>query len=196
MARRPELMDFAREHGLKIGTIADLIRYRLQRDHSVERVSEREVETDFGPFRLYTYEDHVNRNVHLALVRGEVDPEGDNLVRVHLQNTLNDVVGVRGEGLGWPLRSAMRRIADEGAGVVVILRWDEDPRDLVDDAMGGEREADLRGGEESNVLRTYGVGAQILRDLGVRHMRVLSAPKQMYGLSGFGLDVTEYVDCD
>jgi 3,4-dihydroxy 2-butanone 4-phosphate synthase/GTP cyclohydrolase II len=203
MARRPQLMGFAREHGLKIGTIADLIRFRLQQDHSVERVSEREIETDFGSFRLVSYEDHVHRCVHLALVKGEIDADPV-LVRVHLQNTLNDVVGVTNERLGWPLRDAMKRIADEGTGIVVLLRWAEDPLSLISAAQDGrpgedaEGQADrnMRGGGESTVLRTHGVGAQILRDLGVTRMRVLSAPKQMHGLSGFGLEVTEYVDCE
>ena len=200
MARRPQLMSFAREHDLKIGTIADLIRFRLQRDQSVERVGEREVETEFGRFRMVSFEDHVHRSVHLALVRGEIGDEPA-LVRVHLQNTLNDVVGVTDGKLGWPLRSALKRIADAGAGVVVLLRWDEDPISLIptsDARTRAEHEQDrnMRGGGESTVLRTHGVGAQILRDLGVRRMRVLSAPKQMHGLSGFGLEVTEYVDCE
>jgi 3,4-dihydroxy 2-butanone 4-phosphate synthase / GTP cyclohydrolase II len=200
MARRPQLMSFAREHGLKIGTIADLIRFRLQQDHSVERVAEREVETEFGAFRLVSYEDHVHRSVHLALVRGETSDD-PTLVRVHLQNTLNDVVGVTNERLGWPLRGALKRIADAGAGVVVLLRWHEDPLSLIsvaDEEAVAERQVDrnMRGGGESTVLRTHGVGAQILRDLGVTRMRVLSAPKQMHGLSGFGLEVVEYVDCE
>lgn len=200
MARRPQLMAFAREHGLRIGTIADLIRYRLQRDQSVERVAEREVRTESGSFRMISYQDHVHRSVHFALVMG--DPAGDQptLVRVHLQSTLNDVVGVTSEPLGWPLRRALERIAEEGAGVVVLLRPDEDPRSLVaaPDAAVEEEGADrnLRGGGESSVLRTHGVGAQILRDLGVTRMRVLSAPKNLHGLSGFGLEVVEYVDPD
>lgn len=200
MARRPQLMAFAREHGLRIGTIADLIRYRLQRDQSVERVAEREVRTESGSFRMISYQDHVHRSVHFALVMG--DPAGDQptLVRVHLQSTLNDVVGVTSEPLGWPLRRALERIAEERAGVVVLLRPDEDPRSLVaaPDAAVEEEGADrnLRGGGESSVLRTHGVGAQILRDLGVTRMRVLSAPKNLHGLSGFGLEVVEYVDPD
>jgi 3,4-dihydroxy 2-butanone 4-phosphate synthase / GTP cyclohydrolase II len=196
MARRPQLMSFARQHDLKIGTIADLIRFRLQRDQSVERVAERLVQTEFGEFRMVSFEDHVHRSVHLALVMGDVTA-APTLVRVHLQNTLNDVVGVTGERLGWPLREALRRIAEEGAGVVVLLRWDEDPLSLVgaDDEPGGV-DRNMRGGGESTVLRTHGVGAQILRDLGVTRMRVLSAPRQMHGLSGFGLEVVEYVDCE
>jgi len=196
MARRPQLETFAREHGLKIGTIADLIRYRLQHEESVERVAEHAVETEFGPFRLIAYEDHVSRNVHLALVKGDLTRPEPPLVRVHVQDTLGDVVGVRSPELGWPLRSAMEQIATAGHGVVVLLHYGESPRELLaavrslGRAPGGER-LPPPGGQ---VLRSYGTGAQILRDLGVHRMRVLSAPKQMHGLSAFGLEVVEYVD--
>ena len=201
MARRPELELFAREHGLRIGTIADLIRYRLQHDQSVERVAEQQVVTEFGDFRLVCYEDQVNHNIHLAMVRGDLSRPEPPLVRVHVQDTLGDVVGVISPELGWPLRSAMQRIAASGHGVVVLLHYGEAPRDLLAavHALQGPLEAELSpvsgpvpdGGP---VLRSYGTGAQILRDLGVQRMRVLSAPKQMHGLSGFGLEVVEYVD--
>lgn len=195
MARRPELESFARQHGLRIGTIADLIRYRLQHEESVERIAEQTVMTEFGAFRLVCYEDHVSRNVHLALVKGDLGGEPP-LVRVHVQETLGDVVGVQSPELGWPLRSAMRQIAATGHGVVVLLRYGESPREL----MSSVRSLTGAGGAVRNppaggaVLRSYGTGAQILRDLGVKRMRVLSPPKQMHGLSGFGLEVVEYVD--
>src|SRR6186713_241026 len=121
MARRPDLEKFAQLHNLKIGTIADLIRYRLEKERSVERIAEQAVQTEFGAFRMYCYEDHVNRTVHLALVAGEVSNDKPPLVRVHLKNTLGDVVGIHEPALGWPLRSAMQRIAKEGNGVIVIL---------------------------------------------------------------------------
>jgi len=195
MARRPDLERFAREHGLKIGTIADLIRYRLEKERSVERISEQLVNTDFGPFRMYCYEDHVNRTVHLALVRGEVGPHCVPLVRVHLRDTLRDVVGIRDEMLGQPLRTAMQRIAQESAGVIVILRPEETPRDLMDAVQAINHPAGTEGTHPagSRVLRTYGIGAQILKDLGLTRMRVLSAPKQLHGLSGFDLEIVEYV---
>ncbi len=195
MARRPQLETFAREHGLKIGSIADLIRFRLQNEVSVERISDQAVATEFGEFRLLSYEDHVNRNVHLALVHGDLAC-GVPLVRVHVQDTLGDVVGVQSPRLGWPLRAAMRRIAEAGAGVVVLLRYPEEPRQFVAAiralAIDGVPEPARR--ERVAVLRTFGTGAQILRDLGVTRMRVLSAPKQMHAISGFGLEVVEYVD--
>lgn len=196
MARRPDLEAFAQRHQLKIGTIADLIRYRLDKERSIERISEQMVDTEFGAFRMYCYEDHVNRTVHLALVRGDLVSPRVPLVRVHLKDTLRDAIGVREERLGWPLRAAMQRIAQEDHGIIVVLRPDETPRDLMDAVQAVHRDESPSGAYRSpaKVLRTYGIGAQILKDLGVTRMRVLSAPKQMHGLSGFDLEVVEYVD--
>ena len=195
MARRPELENFAREHGLRIGTIADLISYRLQHEESVARVAEHDVDTEFGAFRMVAYEDLVSRNLHLALVKGDLTSPEPPLVRVHVQDTLGDVVGVQSPELGWPLRSAMQQIATGGHGVVVLLHYGEAPSDLLaavrslSRPIGAERQTPPGG----QVLRNYGTGAQILRNLGVHRMRVLSAPKQMHGLSGFGLEIVEYV---
>jgi 3,4-dihydroxy 2-butanone 4-phosphate synthase/GTP cyclohydrolase II len=196
MKRGGDLIQFARTNGLKIGSIADLIRYRLKKERSVERISEQDVETEFGQFRMYCYEDRVHRDVHLALVRGTLDGRKAPLVRVHLTDTLRDVIGIRSDR-GWPLRDALRRIAEEGTGVVVILRQPESPRDLVEAARA--LEATKSGSprhEGAPVLRTYGIGAQILQDLGVTRMRVLSAPRQMAAISAFDLEITEYVDSD
>ncbi len=191
MARRRDLEGFARTHGLKIGTIADLIRYRLNKERSVERIEDRAIDTEFGRFRLVCYEDHVNRTVHVALVRGALDPAKPPLVRVHLSETLRDVVGVRAPQLGWPLRDAIKRVADDGNGIVVFLRNEESPLELIESvrALGGGARP-----PPGHVLRTYGIGAQILQDLGVSRMRVLSARKQLQGLAAFGLTITEYVD--
>ncbi len=196
MARRPDLERFAAEHGLKLGTVADLIRYRMANEQTVVRATETSVRTEFGEFRLVAYEDIIDRAVHVALVRGAPSPERPVLVRVHVQNTLGDVLAVNEEAFGWPLRSALRRVADEGEGIVVVLRKPEHTEDFLTrlKQLHMPPRGDTGGG--SQVLRTYGIGAQILKDLGVRRMRVLSAPKRMYGISGFGLEVTEYVDCD
>ncbi|HEX5420222.1 MAG TPA: bifunctional 3,4-dihydroxy-2-butanone-4-phosphate synthase/GTP cyclohydrolase II [Gammaproteobacteria bacterium] len=195
MARRDALVEFARRHGLKIGTIADLIEYRLAKEESVEAIGELEVDTEFGPFRMVCFEDHINRTVHLALVRGKLDPETPTLVRVHRQETLSDVIGIRDARLGWPLRDAMSVIAEHGQGVVVVLRQEESARELMRAvrglAGGGGTVKQLR--EHSMDLRMFGTGAQVLRALGVRRMRVLSSPKNMHALSGFGLEVVEYV---
>jgi 3,4-dihydroxy 2-butanone 4-phosphate synthase / GTP cyclohydrolase II len=195
MARRPDLERFARQHGFRIGTIADLIRYRLEKERNVERIAETAVDTEYGEFTMYCYDDHVNRAVHVALVKGDLSSVATPLVRVHIQDTLGDVIGVRSRSLGWPLDSAIKRIADEKVGVVVLLRDQESSRDFIEaieylhrstDEVQARREGDA-------VLRTYGIGAQILRDLGLSKIRVLSAPKHMYAISGFDLEITEYV---
>jgi 3,4-dihydroxy 2-butanone 4-phosphate synthase / GTP cyclohydrolase II len=199
MARRPDLETFAREHGLKIGTIADLIRYRLDNEHSIERIAETKIRTEFGEFQLFTYQDAVDSTVHLALVKGSIDPSTPTLVRVHLRNTLADMLGAESDQFGWPLRRAMKRVADEGSGVIVVLRKSEASRDLVQQIISLNRPQTVGADEhpsDPKVLRTYGVGAQILVDLGVRRMRVLSNPKRLHGISGFGLEVVEYVACD
>jgi len=202
MARRADLEQFAREHQLRIGTIADLIRYRLQNEHTIERVAETKINTEFGEFRLVTYQDSIDNTVHLAMVRGEIRAGEPTLVRVHLRNTLSDVLGAEHPQFGWPLRRALHRIADDG-GIVVLLRKPESPKDLVKQIVGldqqprvEEHPGESHFGDERQVLRTYGIGAQILSDLGVRKMRVLSAPKRMQAISGFGLEVVEYVACD
>jgi 3,4-dihydroxy 2-butanone 4-phosphate synthase/GTP cyclohydrolase II len=205
MARQPELLRFARQHGLRIGTIADLIRYRLRTERSVERIAERSVTTAHGEFRMLAYQDHVHRDVHLALVRGDLDARVAGrpapLVRVHLPETLRDLVGIVEPMARWTLDAALRRIAEEGAGVVVVLRQPESPRELAEavrgisdpppSAVGAPAEAPQS--VEAPVWRTYGIGAQILQDLGLRRMRVLSSPKQMLGLAAFGLEVDEYL---
>lgn len=195
MARRPDLEKFAREHKVRIGTIADLIRYRLEKERNVERISETTIETEYGEFALYCYDDLINRAVHVALVKGDLASTDSPLVRVHLQDTLGDVIGVKSRSLGWPLNSAIKRIAEEEVGAIVLLRGQENARDFVEAVDGlGKRRDEIearRSGDE--VLRTYGVGAQILRDLGLSKIRVLSAPKQMYAISGFDLEITEYV---
>jgi 3,4-dihydroxy 2-butanone 4-phosphate synthase/GTP cyclohydrolase II len=187
---------FAEEHGLKIGSIADLIRYRLEKEKSVEPISEQMVETEFGEFRLVCFEDHISRNVHAALVKGDLGGDEPPLVRVHVQDTLGDLLGVQNQKLGWPLRKAIEHVAEEGRGVVVVLRYNESPRQFVNavsslSAPVDEVSARRDGG---SVLRSYGTGSQILRELGVTRMRVLSAPKQMHAISGFGLEVVEYID--
>jgi 3,4-dihydroxy 2-butanone 4-phosphate synthase/GTP cyclohydrolase II len=196
MARRPDLEAFAATHGLKIGTIADLIRYRLRQERSVERIAEQDVQTEFGAFRLLAYEDHVHKDVHLALVRGKLDSVASPLVRVHPIDTLSDLVGLREPGRTWTLREAMKRIADVGTGVVIVLRDHASPRELADAVAAlGQKAAKPAAAAHAppQVLRTYGIGAQILKDLGVTRMQVLSAPKQLQGISAFGLEITGYV---
>lgn len=196
MARRPDLERFAREHDIKIGTIEDLIRYRMQNERTTECVAEAEFPTQHGHFRLYAYQDTVENGLHLALVAGEISPERPTNVRVHVEDLLCDTLGAA-HGCGWPLHDAMERVAEMGEGVVVILRKPENPRMLVQrihqyQVTGGRPETDRRSDAPED-LRTYGLGAQILSDLGVRRMRLMSAPKIFHGIAGFGLEITEYI---
>ncbi|WP_348766860.1 bifunctional 3,4-dihydroxy-2-butanone-4-phosphate synthase/GTP cyclohydrolase II [uncultured Salinisphaera sp.] len=197
MARLPDLEAFAAEHDIKLGTIADLIRYRIEHERTVVRVTESQVDTEFGPFTLYSFEDEVDKVLHFAMVRGTIDAETPTLVRVHVRNTLADMLGVRHGDFGWPLRDTLARVAEEGCGVVVVLRKPETARELIERIRIVEGKVPPHApdgvGDESRILRTYGVGAQILTDLGVRRMRVLSAPMRLQGISGFGLEVVEYL---
>lgn len=195
MARRPDLEIFAKQHDIKIGTIADLIRYRLDTERNVERIGNAIVQTAHGDFTLYCYDDHVNQAVHVALVKGDLNTVDTPLVRVHLQDTLGDVIGVQSRSLGWSLGSVIERIAEEEVGVIVLLRDQESSRDFMDsvETLGQHRDELEKRRSGNEVLRTYGVGAQILRDLGLSKIRVLSAPKHMYAISGFDLEITEYV---
>lgn len=197
MARRPDLERFAKEFNFKIGTIADLIRYRLENERSVERIAECELTNDIGNFHLVTYRDRIDKGVHFALVKGQIQRDKATLVRVHMPHYLSDVLGVKRGDTGWPLKNAMKFIHDAGEGVIVLLGQVEDQSELLLRVCQyhDEDEGEIEVRRESNPdLRTYGVGAQILLDLDVRKMRVLSAPKRLHGLSGFGLEVVEYLD--
>ncbi|MEE8118578.1 MAG: 3,4-dihydroxy-2-butanone-4-phosphate synthase [Gammaproteobacteria bacterium] len=196
--RGPQLAQFAVENNLKIGTIADLIRYRMEKEKTVERLSSQKIQTEFGEFEAFSFNDRIENTVHFALVAGKISENSPTLVRVHVQSTLSDVLGINWETLGWPLRDAMRRIAKEG-GVLILLRVKETTEELTQlfDTQGESRtpsDAEDKRENGVTVLRTYGVGAQILTDLGVCKMRVLSAPMRMHGISGFGLEVVEYVE--
>jgi 3,4-dihydroxy 2-butanone 4-phosphate synthase/GTP cyclohydrolase II len=196
MARRPDLEVFAAQHGLKIGTISDLIGHRLRTETTIRRVSEKRLSAAQGDFRLTAYEDTLDARLHFALVRGNPAQDPAPLVRVHVQDTLCDLLGDYMDGCALPLQAAIARVAREPAGVVVVLGTPPDARGML--ARLGAGAAGDEGwtkslGAASQELRTHGIGAQILHDLGVSRMRVLSSPKIMHGLTGFGLEVTEYV---
>ena len=196
MARRPDLEKFAADHNIKIGTIADLIEYRMLNEKTVERMVTSRMPTEFGEFKLHAYRNVIDNQVHLALVKGDLEPGQATLVRVHVENSLCDIFGSLRDDCGWPLRDALQRIAEEGHGVAIILRL-ADESDVIINRIRHYAEVD-KGIDQPRTevgsdLRTFGIGAQILTDLGVHKMRVLSAPKKFHGLSGFGLEVVEYV---
>ncbi len=197
MARRDDLERFAERHSLKVGTIADLIEYRMMHEKTVERVAQCNMPTRFGEFKMTTYRDTVSRGVHFALVKGDIVSDRPTLIRVHVQDCLCDIIGSLRDGCGWPLSDAMQRVANEpDGGVVVVLRNDESSEHLIHRvtryAEQDEGEKTIAS-EPAEDVRTHGMGAQILLDLGVRKMRILSAPKKLHGISGFGLEVEEYV---
>jgi len=199
MARRPQLERFAAEHGLKIGTIADLIQYRIEHEQTVARVGECPLPTAWGDFTLYAYQDIVADQLHWALVYGQPEKQKEALVRVHVEDVLGDGLMADLAGGAWPLRAAMQRVAAEGDGVIVVIRGDDDANTLV--RRMAELKMRSRGIElpqpvTGSELRGYGVGAQILLDLGVRRMRVLGTPKKLHAVSGFGLEIIEYLSCD
>ncbi|HHJ19065.1 MAG TPA: 3,4-dihydroxy-2-butanone-4-phosphate synthase [Gammaproteobacteria bacterium] len=196
MARKPDLEKFAALHNLKMGTIEDLIHYRVHHEKSVHRVAETLLPTEFGDFNLIAYENQISGHVHFALVMGEVAGHDPVMVRVHLQDALADILPVSSSAFGWPLRDALQRIANEGKGVAVILRQPEADSHLVarikniEHAKNTGQEKTSAGPED---VRTFGIGAQILSDLGVHRMRLLSSPKKFHALGGFDLEVEEYI---
>jgi len=188
MARLPDLLVFAREHGLKVGTIADLIHHRSATESLVRRVWEQPVETAHGRFQLVAYEDAPAGQVHLALVHGEIRVEREVLVRVHEPFSAIDLLDAASCAHSWNLGEAMRTIAQSEAGVIVLLHREESGQAML------QRLRAQTGAAAAKVdLRTYGIGAQILRDLGVARMRVMAQPRKMPSMAGFDLEVTGYL---
>ncbi|TWC36250.1 GTP cyclohydrolase II /3,4-dihydroxy-2-butanone 4-phosphate synthase [Pseudomonas sp. SJZ079] len=190
MARRPELEEFAAQHGIKIGTIADLIHYRLIHERTVERIGEQVVDSELGQFHLVTYRDSVEGDVHMALTLGSISADQPTLVRVHNMDPLRDLFMVNQAGR-WSLRAAMAKVAEAGSGVVLLLGNPLTGQDLL-------AHLDRQLGDESKVVNpttysTVGAGSQILRDLGVRKMRLMSSPMKFNAISGFDLEVVEYL---
>ncbi len=200
MARRPDLEEFAQKHELKIGTIADLIHYRTANEHTVERVAEGVMATEYGEFNYVTYRDEIQNCTHLVMMLGDVEAEEPTMVRVHNRaEVLRDVVGAvnPGDEPKWTMRKALAQVAKEGKGVVLLL----DNGERID--MGESVELMLNGRQKSKVnisasgaYLTVGTGSQILRDLGVRKMRLLSSPMKFNAISGFDLEIEEYIPCE
>ncbi len=206
MARLPDLIEYSRKHGLKIGTIADLISYRLKNDPTVRRVSENYLDLKQGRFRSFVYHDVEKGGTHLALVRGEIVPGRVMPVRVHIHRGLLDVVLSPSSPWSWTLENAIQAISEQETGVIVILSYNENLEELVSRiSLHGDKIAvksrDLestginrRRNNNPGNLRMLGAGGQILADLNVNRILALGRKKKAYGLSGFGLEVLDYVE--
>lgn len=196
MARRPDLEIFAEKHDIKIGTIADLIHYRIANEKTVELLSKESVHTEFGEFTLHTFQDNIQNETHLALTMGDITPEDGTLVRVQSGNLLRDVLGLRKENSGsWSSTKALARIAEEGRGALVLLSagQKEEISDSLDNHFERKRPQRTPDTDSSGAFLTIGTGSQILRELGVRKMRLLSSEMKYSGISGFDLEIEEYL---
>jgi 3,4-dihydroxy 2-butanone 4-phosphate synthase/GTP cyclohydrolase II len=192
MARLPDLQVFAAQHGLKIGTIADLIEHRSRHESLVERVGSREIHTAFGPFTVHAYRDQPSASVHLALVKGTWQPDDNLAVRVHEPLSVLDLLEGDRPMHSWSLPASLAHIEAQGKGVVVLLNCGESAAELLAQFEGTARAAQApeRGRMD---LRTYGIGAQILRDCGVHRMQLMSNPRRMPSMAGYGLENTGYL---
>ena len=192
MARRGDLEKFAQKHDLKIGTIADLIHYRNTSERSINLVDKTKIESEEGEFELFAYEDTINGNIHIALVKGKIDSEKDIMVRVQQNNTLQDVIGINQFGSRLSFSQAMKKINKEGSGVLLLLSHQETSQELLSNVsfLKGEKKTNESDGPDSRIV---GVGAQILKDLGVKKIRLLGASAK-YPLTGFDLEITEFIN--
>lgn len=193
MARRPDLEKFAKEHGLKIGTIADMIHYRAMNEQTVARVDDHPVETEQGTFQLITYRDTLQNQTHLAFVRGDLQSCEAPLVRVQSPDILRDTLGLKQEGSqSWSVQRALEKIDQEGCGVLVLLAPNQ-PTTLEDRLEEFFRDAVAPAQSGAGAYLTVGTGSQILKDLGVTQMRLLNPPMKFSAISGFDLEVVEFI---
>ena len=192
MARLPDLLLFAAEHGLKIGTIADLIEHRSHNESLIEKIGSRSLQTAYGEFTAHAFQDKPSKGLHLALVKGAWSPEDTVAVRVHEPLSVLDALETQRTMHSWNLDQTLQYMATEGKGVVVLLNCGESAAQLLAQFEGTARasHAPERGRMD---LRTYGIGAQILRDCGVQKMNLLGNPRRMPSMTGYGLEITGYI---
>lgn len=200
MARRPDLEKFAQKHGLKIGTIADLIHYRTANECTVERAEEGVMSTEFGDFNYVTYYDSIQEVTHIALTKGDIQADDPAMVRVHIRgDIMRDLIPVSREGEAkWTMHRAMQKVAEEGKGVVLLLDNAQrvDIKDALERVSDPSRKTRAANVSSSGAYLTVGTGSQILRDLGVGKMRLLSSPMKFNAISGFDLEIVEYIPCE
>src|SRR5476651_601377 len=194
MARLPDLLEFAKEHNLKIGTIADLIHYRSRSECMIERVAERPLHTAHGAFRMIAFRDKPSGSAHLALVHGEMGEGLESLVRVHQPVSILDLLESEATTHSWNISSSLAAVKAAERGVIVLLNCEETAEQMFAQfAALGQPEAKPKGRAASMDLRSYGIGAQILRAVGVSKMKLLASPRKMPSMTGFDLEVTGYV---
>ncbi|RQO55297.1 3,4-dihydroxy-2-butanone-4-phosphate synthase [Paucibacter sp. KBW04] len=193
MARLPDLVEFAKEHGLKIGTIADLIEHRSRNETLVKRVGERKLQTAQGEFDCAVFQDRTG-GTHLTLSHGAWESSDEVLVRVHEPLSVLDLLDVQAGGHSWPLPAALAELKKSKGGVAVLLNCGDDAGSLLGRLL--PEQASEQTPAKIMDLRTYGVGAQILRELGVHRMRLLGSPRRMPSMTGYGLEVTGFVAAD
>lgn len=198
MARRPDLEKVAQEHGLKIGTIADLIAYRMHTEHSIEEVFCVDWPTVYGDFKLHAFKDTIDEQTHIALVKGKITPDDATMVRVHITDIATDLLGKEKKSLGsWTIHRAMEKVAKEGQGVVLLLGNQSSAASIIDRiaVISGQQITTSKAqAQASKASRTVGIGSQILMELGVHKMRLLSPVKKYIALSGYKLEVVEYIE--
>ena len=184
MARSADLQKFGKKHGIKLGNIADLIHYRVENEKTVERISQRPFNTKYGEFELYSYLDTIHNDIHIALVKGSICKSNEPYVRVHMENIFKDVM--QEVNRGFSINSALSMISDVESGVFLLLRKQDNQAIL--------ENIDNQDYRSSDDGKTFGIGAQILSDLGVTSMKSLGKPKKWPGLEGFGITISEYVN--
>ena len=189
MARLPDLVEIAQKHGISIGTIADLISYRSEHEKLIERAAERTIATPYGNMSLVAYRDKISNETHLAIIKGKPNAESETLVRVHEPLSVFDLLDSGSLTHSWSALDALQAISGAAAGVVVFLCHSESGTDLIERIQHADEP--IRYNQE---LRTYGIGSQILLDLGVRKMRLMATPRKMPSMDGFGLEITGYLE--
>lgn len=188
MARMPDLISFAKTHDIKIGSIADLIEFRSKKEKLIEKISEKLIKTTFGEMRLILYTDLLSKSTHIALVKGKIESNDNILVRVHEPLSILDFIEAE-TNHSWPPLEALALIRNEDKGVIIFLNYQES-QNKITKALDADKQATNKRSD----LRNYGIGSQILVDLGVSKMRLLSSPRKMPSMTGYGLQVTEFIE--
>ena len=191
MARLPDLIEFGGSHDIKIGTIADLISYRLKHEPTVLRVAQHVIDTDHGPAKVMTYRDIVEDQNHLAVVFGNITVDDNVLVRVHASTGLLDIFQDIERSQNWPLEAVLETISAQGKGVLVLLNQQTSEQSILKELEALQNNSVAQTHDDWRML---GIGSQILADVGVKKMRVLGTPRKMHGLSGFDLEIIEFLN--